>query len=114
MSSATERYFDRSERVPDTWAPNNSDCVPETWTSELQSHGRVGGSAWSSFSNPSATNLRAQDGGARHICRPVPTYASGSSYGEDTCRSIPIHEGGSSCSEDPTSNHVHCRGAAQQ
>ena len=77
MSSATERYFDRSERVPDTWAPNNSDCVPETWTSELQSHGRVGGSAWSSFSNPSVANLRAQDGGAHRICRPVPTHASG-------------------------------------
>ena len=38
MSSVSERYLDNTEHVSETWAPSKSDCVLETWTSELQSH----------------------------------------------------------------------------
>ena len=48
---SSDSYIDSNDCMPETWVPNSNECLPETWAPELQSHGGLGGSAWSLFSN---------------------------------------------------------------
>ena len=70
MSSDSERYLDHNE------------CVPETWTLELQSHGWLQGSAWSSLSQ------RSRGESSQQICRPRPMHVNGGSSGRELLNNV--------------------------
>ena len=58
---STDRYIDSNECIHETWIPNSKECLPETWAPELQSHGGLGGSAWSLYSDCSRSANTQRD-----------------------------------------------------
>ena len=58
--------------MPGSWVSWNNDCELESWTGDFESHGGVGRTAWSTFSNPTVACMRTENVGPRRICRPVP------------------------------------------
>ena len=72
MSGAATGYFDSVQHVPGSWVPQSSNYELELWTGDFKSHGGVGRTAWSTFSNPVVARMRIENVGSRRICRPVP------------------------------------------
>ena len=63
-----DRYIDSNECIPETWVPNSNECLLETWAPELQSHGGLGGSAWSLFSDRSKSASTQRDVLPQRVC----------------------------------------------
>ena len=73
---STDRYIDSNDYMLETWIPNSNECLPETWALELQSHGGLGESARSLFSDRIRSVSSEQDVLPQIVSRPIPSHAS--------------------------------------
>ena len=72
MSGAQVGYFNIVQLGPGSSVPRSSDYEVESLTGDFESHGGVGRTTWSTFSNGAMAHMRIENVGPRRMCRPVP------------------------------------------